>query len=104
MGIKVWHGSVRSNAVRLGRARHGSGFRARYGPVYLGGLWWGCGGVVQGKGFVAGCGRVLCGAVSHGLLWCGRDFAARRGDAWFAQVWSRKVWQGRGFMARSGIF
>ena len=41
MGIKVWHGSVRSNAVRLGRARHGSGFRARYGLVCLGGLWWG---------------------------------------------------------------
>jgi hypothetical protein len=49
---------------------------------------------VQGKGFVAGCGRVLCGAVSHGLLWCGKDFAARRGDAWFAQVWSREAWQG----------
>jgi hypothetical protein len=49
---------------------------------------------MQGKGFVAGCGRVLCGAVSHGFLWCGKDFAARRGDAWFAQVWSRKVWQG----------
>ena len=62
-GIKVWHGSVRSNAGRLGRARHG--------------------------------GRVLCGAVSHGLLWCGKDFAARRGDAWFAQVWSRKVWHGK---------
>ena len=53
---------------------------------------------------MAGCGRVLCGAVSHGYAWCGRDFAARRGDAWFAQVWSRKVWQGTGFMARSGIF
>jgi hypothetical protein len=46
---------------------------------------------------VAGCGRVLCGAVSHGLLWCGRDFAARRGDAWFAQVWSRKARAGQGF-------
>ena len=38
-GIKVWYGSVRSDAVRLGRARHGSGFRARYGLVCLGGLW-----------------------------------------------------------------
>ena len=39
MGIKAWYGSVRSDAVRLGRARHGSGFRARYGLVCLGGLW-----------------------------------------------------------------
>jgi hypothetical protein len=58
---------------------------------------------------VAGCGRVLCGAVSHGYAWCGREIAVRRGEVWFSQVWSRKVWQGRGFVAwcgmtRSGIF
>ena len=28
----------------------------------------------------------------------GVGFAARRGEVWFSQVWSRKVWQGRGFM------
>jgi len=53
---------------------------------------------VQGKEFVAGCGRVLCGAVSHGYAWCGREIAVRRGEVWFSQVWSRKVWQGRGFV------
>jgi hypothetical protein len=59
---------------------------------------------MQGKEFVAGCGRVLCGAVSHGYAWCGKEIAVRRGEVWFSQVWSRKVWQGMGFMARSGIF
>jgi hypothetical protein len=34
----------------------------------------------------------------------GVGFAARRGEVWFSQVWSRKVWQGRGFMARPGNF
>ena len=50
------------------------------------------GGVWCGADIVAGCGRVLCGAVSHGQMWCGMDFAARRGEVWFTQVWSRKVW------------
>jgi hypothetical protein len=67
MGIKVWHGSVRSNAVRLGRARHGSGFRARYGPVCLGGLWQ----VRAGQGI---CGRVRSGSV-------------RCGEPWLRMVW-----------------
>jgi len=67
MGIKVWHGSVRSNAVRLGRARHGSGFRARYGLVCLGGLWWGR----AGQGI---CGRVRSGSV-------------RCGESWLRMVW-----------------
>jgi hypothetical protein len=49
---------------------------------------------VQGKEFVVGCGRVLCGAVSHGYAWCGKEIAVRRGEVWFSQVWSRKVWQG----------
>jgi len=25
----------------------------------------------------------------------GVGFAARRGEVWFSQVWSRKVWQGK---------
>jgi len=53
---------------------------------------------------VAGCGRDLCGAVSHGYVWCGEGFAARRGEVWFTQVWSRKAWQGRDFAAGHGEF
>lgn len=49
---------------------------------------------------MAGCGRVLCGAVSHGYAWCGKEFAARRGEVWFSQVQSRKVWQGKEFKVR----
>lgn len=70
----MWHGSVRSNAVRLGRARHGSGFRARYGPVCLGGLWWGR----AGQGIR---GRVRSGSVRCGESWPFVVWQGFRGEA-----------------------